>query len=118
MLPNLPFVPEHDAQDAQPVAANCLATMFEKRFADDAEIDKVLLPVLNAAQPLSGAARKNMYAFIAVCAGLLEGGLPVAVDWAIALWLCPGVERGTRQHAAVKAMLDEYPISLSKLCVN
>lgn len=117
-LPSLPFLPEMDEQTVQPVAASSVSAMFEKRFATDAEIDQVLLPVLNAAAPLSGVARKRMYAFVAVCAGLLEGGLPVAVDWAIAMWICPGVERGTRQHAAVKALLDEYPLSLSKLSAN
>ena len=79
------------------------------------EITKVLSPVLKAAVPLSGAARKEMFRFVAVCAGLMEGGLPVAVDWAILLWIIPAIDRSSKNHNAIKALLDEYPLSLSRL---
>ena len=79
------------------------------------ELDAVLTPVLKAAVPLSGSARKDMYRFVSVCAGLLEGGLPVAVDWAILLWVVPALENGSKQYHAVKELLNEYPLSLAKL---
>ncbi|MBQ8202421.1 MAG: hypothetical protein IJZ74_11715 [Clostridia bacterium] len=116
LLPALPFVPElAPAADAEPVSAASVTALLDTAAASDAEIDAVLAPVLNAAAPLSGAARSEMFRFIAVCAGLMDGGLPVAVDWAILLWIVPAIERGGRTHAAVKALLDEYPLSLEKL---
>lgn len=114
MLPALPFVPELDAE-GQPVSAASVAKIAEKNSVSSAELDSILSPVLNAAIPLSGSARKELYRFVSVCAGLMEGGLPVAADWGILLWVLPNVERGTRQYPAVKALLDEYPLSLSKL---
>lgn len=114
-VPALPYVPELQEDDGDPVSAASIAALVSERCATDAEIAQVLDPVLNAAAPLSSAARKEMNHFIAVCAGVMEGGLPAAVDWAIQLWVVPGVERGSKQHNAVKALLDEYPLSLSKL---
>ena len=115
MLPALPFIPEADPADAQPVSASSLAMVAEHSSVSNAELDAVLSPVLNAVTPLSGSARKEMYRFVSVCANLMEGGLPVAADWGILLWIVPALERGSKQHAAVKAMLDEYPLSLEKL---
>ena len=71
--------------------------------------------MLSAAIPLNSTAHKELYRFISVCAGLMEGGLPVAADWGILLWIVPALERGSRHYAAVKAVLDEYPLSLSML---
>jgi len=45
----------------------------------------------------------------------MEGGLPVAVDWGILLWVIPALDRGSKQYTAVKALLDEYPLSLAAL---
>ena len=115
MLPALPFVPEMDAAEVTPVSAASLAKVAEKRTTSDKELDAVLSPVLKAAIPLSGAARKELYHFISVCAGLMEGGLPVAVDWGILFWVIPALERGSKHFSAVKALLDEYPLSLAKL---
>ncbi len=115
ILPNLPFVPEIEAKDVKPVSFASLQAVTEKEYASFAEIDRVLAPILQAAIPLSGASRKEMHRFVAICAGLLEGGLPVAIDWAILLWIVPALEKGTRNYAAVKALLDEFPLSLSKL---
>lgn len=115
MLPALPFVPEVEAKDAATISEASIKKITEKKYAAPAEIDAVLTPVLKAALPLSGAARNELYQFIAVCAGLMEGGLPVAVDWGILLWIIPALERGSRQHNAIKALLDEYPLSLAKL---
>ena len=114
MLPALPFVKELE-QEGEPISAAAIKVIAEKRFVSDNELDAVLTPVLKAAVPLSGSARKDMYRFVSVCAGLLEGGLPVAVDWAILLWVVPALENGSKQYHAVKELLNEYPLSLAKL---
>ncbi len=115
MLPALPFVPEIDDTAALPVSAASIAEFAKTSAATQNELETVFAPVIKAAIPLSGAARKEMFRFTAVCAGLMEGGLPVAVDWAILLWIVPALERGSKAYTAVKALLDEYPLSLSKL---
>ncbi len=111
----LPFVPELTFADAKPVSAASLTKFVQHNAVSDAELDTVLSPVLQAATPLSGAARKEMYRFVSVCAGLMEGGLPAAADWGISLWIVPALERGSRQYAAVKALLDEFPFSLARM---
>ncbi len=114
MLPALPYVPEVDFGDAKPISAASIVKFAQKSFVSDAELNAVLGPVLRGATPLSGSARKDLYRFVSVCAGLMEGGLPVAADWGIMLWVVPALERGSRSHAAVCAALDEYPLSLKK----
>lgn len=115
MVPALPFIPEVKLQATVPVSSVSLSVFAGKSSADEQELDQILSPVLNAAMPLSGAARKEMYLFVSICAGLMKGGLPVAADWGILLWIIPALERGSKQYPAIKALLDEYPISLSKL---
>jgi len=83
--------------------------------AKQSEMEAVITPIMKVAPPLSGAARTEMFRFIATCADKMEGGFPVAVDWAILLWIVPALERGTKSHAAVKALLDEFPLSLSHM---
>jgi hypothetical protein len=114
LLPALPFVDEA-ATVGSPVSQDSLLALTEKTVVTNQELDTLLGPVLKAALPLSGSARKDMYRFVSICAGLMEGALPVATDWAILLWIIPALERGTRQYTAVKALLDEYPLSLAKL---
>lgn len=114
-LPALPFVAEAAPAEVSPVSASSLAALLERPCATDAEISAVLGPVLTAAAPLAGAARTEMFRFVSVCAGLMEGGLPVAADWAILLWIVPALERGGKHAAAVKALLDEFPLSLAAL---
>lgn len=115
MLPPLPFVPEFDAEQQPAVSAASLAQLGTHSCAANAELDTVLTPVLQAAAPLSGSAMKELYRFVAICAGLMEGGLPSAVDWGLVLWVVPALERSSKSSAAVKALLDEYPLSQSKL---
>ena len=115
VLPALPFIPAFDVKNAAPVSQVSLTEFAAKEVVSAAELDAILAPLLNAALPLSGYARKEMYRFVSICAGLMEGGLPVAADWGIMLWVIPNVERGSRQYPAVKALLDEFPLSLSKL---
>lgn len=113
-LPALPYVPERHLAGT-PVSADSLKAMLAETGARDEDITAVLNPVLKAALPLSGAARKEMYRFIAACAATMEGSLPVAVDWAILMWIVPALERGSRSYQAVRALLDEYPLSLAAL---
>lgn len=117
MVSALPFVAEAECEmaEAAPISEASIRKIAEKKAADSKEIDDVLSPVLKAALPLSGAARNELYQFVSVCAGLMEGGLPVAVDWGILLWIVPTLERDSKHHNAVKALLDEYPLSLAKL---
>ncbi len=115
-VPALPFVPEVPAQeDVSPVSFASVQAASAASTVTDGELDKVLAPILDAAIPMSGAARKALYRFVSACAGLLEGGLPVAVDWALTLWVVPALERGSKYHSAVKPLLDEYPLALSRM---
>ena len=114
-LPALPYVDELIPAAASIVSAASVQQLLEKTSVTDRELTDVLGPILKAAIPLSGAARKEMFRFISVCAGLMEGGLPVAADWGILLWIVPAIEKGTKLHADVKALLDEYPRSRSHL---
>ncbi len=114
LLPNMAYVPEVE-NVGTPVSAASFKALLEMPVVPDEVIAKVLEPVLNAAPPLAGAARKEMFRFVSICAGLMEGGLPVAVDWAILYWVLPMLERNSRATAAVKALLDEYPLSLAKI---
>ncbi len=115
ILEPLGFVPELDALDAPPISFSAVQEMAAAAYAGDAEITRVLGPILDAAAPLSGPSRKEMFRFVSVCAGLLEGGLPAAVDQAVSLWIVPALDKGSKHCNAVKALLNEYPISLAKL---
>ncbi len=114
-LPALPFIPALDKAEGTAVSQESLSAFVAKEIVSDSELDTLLKPVLDAATPLSGSARKDLYRFISVCAGWMEGGLPVAADWGLLLWVIPGVERNSHHYQAVKAQLDEYPLSLAKL---
>lgn len=115
LLPPLPYVDEISSQCDKIVSADSIRKLAERTVVTDRELNDILLPVIKAAVPLSGAARKEMYKFVAVCADLMEGGLPVAADWGILLWIVPSLERGSKYYANVMALLDEYPLSLSRL---
>lgn len=115
MLPSLPFVDELPAADVTPVSGASLAALLETNAAETASVRTALEPVLRAAAPLSGAARRSMFRFVSVCSGLMDGGFASAADWAILLWVLPSVDRAGRHYAAVKAALDEYPMSQAAL---
>lgn len=114
VLPQLPFIKEIEV-NAVSISAASVTALTAATTVTENELDSVLGPVLKAAAPLSGAAQKEMYRFVSVCAGLMEGGLPVAVDWAILLWIVPTLETGSKHYLAVKDQLNEYPLSLTKL---
>lgn len=115
MLPALPFVPDLSDQEGNPVRAASIAAFGEAQTATQNEMEAVLSPILKAASPLSGPSRKEMFQFISACADKMEGGFPVAVDWAILLWIVPALERGTKAYAAVKSLLNEFPLSQDKM---
>ena len=117
-LPALPFIPELPADDAAPISQAALTALLDATSVaktSDEEITAVLSPIFAMVPPLSGAARAEMYRFIRVAAALMEGGLPVALDFAILLWVVPMVDRTSRNFADFKALLDEYPLSQAKL---
>ena len=111
----LPFIPQLEANADAPICQASIEEFAGVQHVSEEALNTALLPILNAAIPLSGAAKKEMYKFVSICAGLMEGGLPVAADWGIMLWIIPGIERGSQTERAVKALLDEYPLSLAKL---
>ncbi len=115
-FPAFPFIAELPIdENVLPVSQASLDALMEKEAASDEEINTVLNPIAAIVTPLSGAAKCEMYRFIRVAAGMMEGGLPAALDWAILLWLVPAVERSDRRYAELKALLDEYPLSQARL---
>ncbi len=114
MLPTLPLIPEVKGE-GKPVSMASLKGLLRNRVLSDADVDAVLSPVLESALPISASVRRNISTFTAVCAELMEGGLPVAADWAILLWITPMLEKGSKYYTAVKSNLDQYPLSLAKL---
>ena len=115
MIPALPYVDELTPSTELIISAESIRKLACQTNVSDRELDDILAPIIKNAIPLSGAARKEMYNFVSVCAGLMEGGLPVAADWGILLWIVPALEKGSRHYANVKALLDEYPLSLARL---
>ena len=116
VVPALPFVEEIAApENVVPVSAASLAALLETDAASQQDIRTALSAVLHAAAPLSGAARRNMFRFISVCSDLMDGGFASAADWAVLLWIIPSVDRAGRHYAAVKAALDEFPLSQAAL---
>lgn len=117
-LPALPFIPELPATDAAPISQASLTALLDTASVvgtSDEEITAVLSPIFAMVPPLSGAAQAEMYRFIRVAAALMEGGLPVALDFAILLWVVPMADRTNKNFADFKALLDEYPLSQAKL---
>lgn len=110
-LPVSSFVAERH-EDAEPVSASSLSALTKEGKVMPDEIQRVLGKLLSLAAPLSGQAYKTMTAFISACSALMEGGLPVACDWALLLWVIPA----NRDCAdALKPLLEEYPLSLEAL---
>ena len=115
ILPALPYVESLETPVSICIKAAAVSAICNGVNVSYRELDDVLLPILKAAIPLSGSAKKELYKFVSICTNLMEGGLPVAADWGILLWIIPALERGTKHFIQVKALLDEYPLSLSRL---
>lgn len=108
-------VAEMPAADVAPISAASLEALFDNTTVTSEEIDRVLADVFAAFTPLSGKASAEMHRFIIACAALMDGGFAAACDWAILLWLIPALERSQRPAAQLHALLQEYPLSLSRL---
>lgn len=115
MLPSLPFIPDMSMQNAAPVSRSAIEAFAAAHSAKQDEMEAILTPILKAAPPLSGAARAEMFRFISACADKMEGGLPVAIDWAILLWIVPALQFDEKALTAVKAQLNEFPLSQGSL---
>ena len=112
----LPFVAELNGDGSvEPVSAASLQGLADCRGASDEEIDQALQGVLAQVAPLSGSSGRELRRFVSACAALMEGGLPVACDWAILLWVLPAMDRSARAVAAMRPLLEEYPLSLARL---
>lgn len=114
-LNTLPFVAESEAPAAEPVSAASLQALTADVHVTDNEVHAVLDPILRLFDPLSGAAWKELVAFVSAAEPLMEGGLAAACDWAISLWVLPLLEKSPRAAAALKPLLAEYPRSLGCL---
>lgn len=112
-LPAMNTIPQLSGEGRAPVSQAALKEFISASAAAPAEIDQVLAPVFKLCAPLSGAAMQELYAFIGACTAHMEGGLAAACDWAILLWLIPGLERTAKTLAALKPLLGEYPLSLA-----
>lgn len=112
-LPAMNTIPQLSGEGCAPVSQAALKEFTSASAAAPAEIDQVLAPVFKLCAPLSGAAMQELYAFVGACTAHMEGGLAAACDWAILLWLIPGLERTAKTLAALKPLLGEYPLSLA-----
>ena len=108
-------VPEYREAGVVPVSAQSLTALLDAGEVESADIDAVLAPVLTLVPPLSGAAMKNLRRFVRSAASLMEGGLAVACDWAIQLWVLPSLERIIIDQEKVRLALTEYPLSTARL---
>ncbi len=113
ILPAMNTIPQLSSEGCAPVSQAALKEFTSACAAAPAEIDQVLAPVFKLFAPLSGAAMQELYAFVGACTAHMEGGLAAACDWAILLWLIPGLERTAKTLAALKPLLGEYPLSLA-----
>ena len=109
----LPFVPRiHASKDGQPVSLSALSKVTGPC---DAHALAPLKPIMDLLPPLSGAAVDEMRRFVAVCADIMDGGLPAACDWAIMLWLLPQAEGNHQLISSIRPLLAEYPVSSARL---
>lgn len=114
-VPALPFIKELSAGHVgTPVSASSLEAMAKQSGATSDEIDQILSGLFGQIAPLSGASSKELHRFVSACSAMMEGGLAAACDWAILLWILPALERNAKTIAAVKPLLEEYPLSLSR----
>ncbi|MBE5803725.1 MAG: hypothetical protein E7316_04350 [Clostridiales bacterium] len=114
-LPALPFIPQLKAGVLAPVSAAALKAFASSASVSMDEILQILENVLKLIAPLSGSALSELHQFVSACTPLMDGGLAAAMDWAILLWIIPAMERNTRTIAAMKPLLEEYPLSLAAL---
>lgn len=115
-LPGLPVIPEVPAHDGcKAISTVALKALLDQPAIAQQEIEQILSGILAQITPISGASLKEMQQFISACAALMDGGLAAACDWAILLWILPGIDRNAKTANALKPLLAEYPLSLAKL---
>ena len=109
----LPFIQADAIANGAPVSAASLQELLEIHPADPQTVALALKPVMEQVTTLSGISYRAMLRFAGACAGLMEGGLASACDWAILLWLVPAMER--KNLPALTELLQEYPLSSAAL---
>ena len=102
-------------QPGAPVSAASLSALLDAPDLSDADYHTVLDPILSAVPPLSGTAETEFRRFISAAASLMEGGLPVAIDWALLLWIVPAIHGDAKLARALQPLTQEYPLTLAKL---
>ncbi|MGN0779517.1 MAG: hypothetical protein ACI4MJ_10240 [Aristaeellaceae bacterium] len=108
-------IPEVQMDDVQPVSAASLQALLEQTNVPSEQIEQILAPLTAYLPALSGSAKQEMFRFVGVGTRLLSGDLPAAMDWALLLWFMPALERTPQTIAALKPLLQEYPLSLAQL---
>ena len=88
------------------VTADFLRQIAESAPVPAAEIRAILQPVF-AEAGMSDALLDEAVAFTGPAAGLMDGGLVAACDWALCLYLAPRLTK--ERQAALQATLVEYP---------
>ena len=114
-LPALASVPTLAPGSYEPVSAAALSSFAAQSAATPDEVNRVLAPLMKHIPPLSGASLQELHRFVGACTAMMEGGFAVACDWAILLWLVPAADRSAKTLAALKPLLEEYPLSLATL---
>ena len=117
--PIMPLRVTHSVAQAdiagQPTTLQSLKTLAAKSEISPEQLREVLKDLAAQTAPMSGATLKEMSTFISGCAALMDGGLVAACDWAILLWYLPALERTPKVINALKPLLQEYPLSLTRL---
>lgn len=93
------------------MALDAIAAIPHSTCADSVAF---LSAIMDFVPPLSGRAMTELYRFIDVMTALLDGNFARACDWAILMWIMPGLSTEA-DHAALKELLLEYPMSCSLL---
>ncbi len=106
LQPSNAFVPMSN-QCGTPVSDASLKALIQPDAVKAEEIDQALSNILSKLSPLSGKSYKEMCTFISSAATVMDGGLPSAIDWAVAMWMLPGVHVAS---PALKEALAELPM--------
>ena len=110
----IPVMPVGNARYTIPAETNgpfvgqaSLQAIIDEAPITAEEARNVLAPVF-AACGLADAMLDQAADFASVAAGLLEGGMIAACDWALALWVAPRIPEGDGREAILN-LLEEYP---------
>lgn len=95
-----------DTPMGAPVTPEMLQGIIDSSPVSAEEIREILQPVF-AAAGMDGELLEEAAAFARPAAGLMDGGLVAACDWALCLYLAPRLTDGRRE--TMRAVLSEYP---------